>query len=121
MSIATRFGEEGKEAAVTARYSRAAQERESALCCAVEYPEEYLNAIPDEILKVDYGCGDPTPYVRRGDTVLDLGSGSGKTCFVLSQVVGRGGRVIGVDCNQQMLGLARKHRHVVASRLGYGA
>ena len=108
-----------REAAVAARYSRAARKQEPALCCRETYPEKYLEAIPDEILQVDYGCGDPTPYVREGETVLDLGSGSGKTCYVLAQIVGPGGRVIGVDCNQEMLALARRHRETVAARLGY--
>lgn len=80
MSIAARFGEEEKEAAVTARYSMAAQEREAALCCAVEYPEEYLNAIPDEILRVDYGCGDPTPYREASAVCCPNGDGDGKCC-----------------------------------------
>ncbi len=45
-----------------------------------------LEIIPQEILDRDYGCGDPTPYVRAGDTVLDLGSGGGKVCYILSQL-----------------------------------
>jgi len=107
------------EEAVHQRYAKAAQRPEAELCCAVEYPRHLLDAIPAEILNVDYGCGDPTPYVRSGDTVLDLGSGSGKMAYILAQVVGREGRVIGVDCNQRMLALARRHRAIVAERLGY--
>ncbi len=109
----------GKEAAVAARYSKASKQNEKSLCCAVSYRGEYLDVIPEEIIHVDYGCGDPTAYVNRDDTVLDLGSGSGKTCYILAQVVGAKGRVIGVDCNQDMLALARKHRDTVSQRLGY--
>ena len=108
-----------KEAAVRDRYARAARAREAALCCSTKYPDEYLNAIPEEILEVDYGCGDPTSFAREGDVVLDLGSGSGKLCYMLAQVVGPTGRVIGVDCNEEMLALARRHRQTVATRLGY--
>ncbi len=108
-----------KEASVHARYSQAAQEHEDCLCVASPYAENHLQAIPEEILTVDYGCGDPTPYVRPGDTVVDLGSGSGKVCYILAQIVGPEGRVIGVDCNQQMLALARRHRESIARRLGY--
>jgi SAM-dependent methyltransferase len=108
-----------KEAAVRDRYARAARSRETALCCNTKYPEEYLSAIPEEILQVDYGCGDPTPFAREGDVVLDLGSGSGKLCYMLAQVVGPSGRVVGVDCNEEMLALARRHRQTVAARLGY--
>lgn len=107
------------EQAVRVRYSRAATAVESALCCPVEYDADHLAAIPEEILERDYGCGDPTPYVRPGDSVLDLGSGSGKVCFIAAQIVGPDGHVIGVDCNEEMLALARKHRRAVAERLGY--
>ncbi|HBJ37913.1 MAG TPA: methyltransferase [Planctomycetaceae bacterium] len=107
------------EASVYGRYAAAAQQFEPALCCPVEYRKELLEAIPQEILERDYGCGDPTPFVRQGDTVLDLGSGGGKLCYIAAQVVGQQGRVIGVDCNAEMLALARKHQDTVAQRIGY--
>ena len=109
----------GAEAAVGERYSRGAREVESALCCPVSYRGEYLDVIPTEILERDYGCGDPTPYLRAGETVLDLGSGGGKVCYIAAQIVGPEGYVIGVDCNQEMLALARRHQAAVAERLGY--
>jgi len=85
----------------------------------VTYRREYLDAVPQEIVDRDYGCGDPTPYVGEGETVLDLGSGGGKVCYILSQVVGRSGRVIGVDCNQEMIDLARSYRREVGDRIGH--
>ena len=112
-------GRNGREASVATRYSAAARAKEPALCCPVQYRREYLEAIPEEILQRDYGCGDPTPCVREGDTVLDLGSGGGKVCYILSQVVGSQGRVIGVDCNRDMIALARGHREAVAARIGF--
>jgi SAM-dependent methyltransferase len=78
-----------------------------------------LEVIPQEVLERDYGCGDPTRYLRPGETVLDLGSGSGKVCFIASQVVGSSGRVIGVDMNEDMLAVARRNAPEVARRLGY--
>jgi arsenite methyltransferase len=107
------------EASVYRRYTAAANEREAALCCPVEYAADFLSVIPDEVIERDYGCGDPTPYVKPGDTVLDLGSGGGKLCFIAAQVVGSEGRVIGVDCNREMLALARKHAPTVADRIGH--
>lgn len=107
------------EAAVRERYSAAARERKSALCCPVEYDARYLDAIPKEVRARDYGCGDPSRYVREGDTVLDLGSGSGKICFIAAQITGPRGRVIGVDDNLEMLALARRAAPVVAGRIGY--
>ncbi len=107
------------ETAVASRYANAAQGREPALCCPVEYNRELLKVIPQEILDRDYGCGDPSPFVKPGDTVLDLGSGGGKLCYITSQLVGAEGRVIGVDCNETMLDLARSNQSLVASRIGY--
>jgi tRNA A58 N-methylase Trm61 len=107
------------ENAVKSRYSAAAQERIEALCCPIEYDRQYLRAIPQEVLDRDYGCGDPSKHLRPGETVLDLGSGGGKICFIASQVVGPTGRVIGVDLNDEMLALARKHQKAVGDALGY--
>ena len=107
------------EAAVMQRYSRGARASESELCCPVSYAGELLEAIPEEIIVRDYGCGDPSQFVREGETVLDLGSGGGKICYIASQIVGREGRVIGVDLNADMLALARKHQPQVAARIGF--
>ena len=107
------------EQAVRERYAAAAQESEPALCCPVSYNPRYLKAIPEEILEKDYGCGDPTPFVKPGDRVLDLGSGGGKLCYIASQAVGPKGHVIGVDTNNDMLQLARKYQSTVAERLGF--
>lgn len=107
------------EQAVAARYGAAAQVREEALCCPISYDPRLLQAIPAEVLERDYGCGDPTPYVRAGDTVVDLGAGGGKVCFIAAQIAGAHGKVIGVDCNLEMLALARQHRSEVAQKLGF--
>jgi ubiquinone/menaquinone biosynthesis C-methylase UbiE len=107
------------EESVLERYSRGADRREESLCCPVEYDARYLEVIPAEVIERDYGCGDPSAHVRPGEVVLDLGSGSGKICFIAAQVVGPSGRVIGVDLNPDMLALARRHQPAVAARLGY--
>ena len=107
------------EAAVRERYGAAAHEPEAALCCPVSYDARYLEALPPEVIQRDYGCGDPSRYVRAGDTVLDLGSGSGKICFIAAQIAGKEGRVIGVDANDEMLALARRAAPMVAERIGY--
>ncbi len=107
------------ETAVKQRYAAGAQAQEAALCCAVEYDPRYLRAIPQEVIERDYGCGDPSRHLRRGETVLDLGSGTGKICFIASQVVGPEGRVIGVDMTDEMLEVARRNAPLVAERIGY--
>jgi ubiquinone/menaquinone biosynthesis C-methylase UbiE len=106
------------EAAVRARYAAGAAAREEALCCPVSVDEALLAAIPREVIERDYGCGNPVRHLRPGETVLDLGSGTGKACFLAAQVVGPGGRVIGVDVNDEMLALARRAAPEVARRIG---
>jgi len=106
------------EKAVRERYSNGAQQKEAALCCPVTYDQDLLKILPQEILERDYGCGDPSQFVRRGDTVLDLGSGGGKICYIAAQIVGPQGKVIGVDMNDDMLGLARKYQNEMAQKLG---
>jgi len=107
------------DAAVRDRYGTAAEAAEPALCCPVSYDAKYLKVIPDEIIERDYGCGDPSQYLKPGDHVLDLGSGGGKICYIASQVVGPDGYVVGVDINDQMLKLARQYQDEVASRIGF--
>jgi ubiquinone/menaquinone biosynthesis C-methylase UbiE len=106
------------ESAVQSRYAAAAKAPEAALCCPVEYHRRYLEIIPVEVIEKDYGCGDPSRYVKPGETVLDLGSGTGKICFIAAQVVGPTGHVIGVDMTDDMLEVARRNAPIVAERLG---
>lgn len=105
--------------AVRDRYSEAAKAQVPALCCPVEYNQEYLKVIPAEVIERDYGCGDPSAYVKSGETVLDLGSGTGKICFIASQVVGSEGRVIGVDMNDDMLAIANDAASTVGDAIGF--
>lgn len=107
------------ESAVKDRYAAGARAQEPALCCPIEYDPKYLEVIPQEVIDRDYGCGDPSKHVRQGETVLDLGSGTGKICFIAAQVVGETGRVIGVDMTDDMLGVARENAPIVAERIGY--
>jgi len=112
-------GELNVDQAVRDRYSAAAAQPEAALCCPVEYDGRLLEILPEEIRQKDYGCGDPSRFLQQGETVLDLGSGGGKICYIAAQIVGPGGQVIGVDSNDEMLALARKYQPEIAERLGY--
>ncbi|NJO47385.1 MAG: methyltransferase domain-containing protein [Oscillatoriales cyanobacterium RM2_1_1] len=107
------------ENAVLERYKAGANAVQPALCCPTEYEGNYLDQLPQEIIEKDYGCGDPTRYVHPGETVVDLGSGAGKNCYMLAQKVGTTGKIIGVDFNDDMLALSRKYQAEMAEKLGY--
>jgi ubiquinone/menaquinone biosynthesis C-methylase UbiE len=107
------------ENAVRERYGAAANAKEDALCCPVEYDPQYLKILPLEIIERDYGCGDPSKFVKKGETVLDLGSGGGKICYIAAQITGAEGKVIGVDANTEMLALANKYLAEIGEKIGY--
>ncbi|SUK61561.1 methyltransferase [Staphylococcus aureus] len=50
---------------------------------------------------------------------MDLGSGGGKVPYIVSQIVGETGKVIGVDMNDGMLNLARKYQNQMIEKIGY--
>jgi len=107
------------ESTVLERYQAGARQVEDGLCCSTKYESEYLDILPAEIIEKDYGCGDPSRYVKPGETVVDLGSGSGKICYILAQKVGPQGKAIGVDFNDEMLTLAKKYQDNIAKQIGY--
>src|SRR5205823_5840528 len=113
------FESHGKETIVRQRYAAGAKESTDKLCCPVDYDADLLKVIPQEVIERDYGCGDPSRYLREGETVLDLGSGTGKICFIAAQIVGRNGKIIGVDMTDEMLDVARRNAPIVAERIGY--
>ena len=73
-------------------------------CEYVGYPPEELDRVPAEAVASFAGVGYPfaTDVIREGDTVLDIGSGSGTDVLVAARRVGRKGRVIGVDMTLAM-------------------
>lgn len=106
---------------VSERYARAAAAGEQ-LCCPTGYDfDELRTFIPEEVLKISYGCGTPAGLetVRKGETVLDIGSGGGIDCFEAARRVGPTGRVIGIDMTDRMLEIARRNAPLVAANLGY--
>lgn len=106
------------QSAVLSTYSDGAKEVQAELCCPVDYDTSLLKMLPQEIVEKDYGCGDPSRYVREGDTVVDLGSGGGKICYMAAHLAGEKGQIIGVDMNDDMLNLARKHQSDMAEKIG---
>jgi len=106
---------------VSDRYARAASTGEQ-MCCPTSYDMADLQSfIPDEVLKISYGCGTPAGLqtVSQGETVLDIGSGGGIDSFAASRLVGPTGHVIGIDMTDTMLAIAQKNAPIVAANLGY--
>ena len=73
------------------------------------YPMEQVDAMPSQAIESFAGVGNPFSLgaIQPGETVLDLGSGSGFDCFIAGQAVGPKGCVIGIDMTEAMLNRAR--------------
>ncbi|MCL4165206.1 UNVERIFIED_CONTAM: hypothetical protein GTU68_054144, partial [Idotea baltica] len=91
-------------------------------CCPAQAPPVWLRQaiarLPDEILTKFYGCGSPLPLALEGQTVLDLGCGTGRDVFTAAQFVGPSGKVIGVDLTDNQLEVARRHAPALAKEFG---
>ncbi len=72
-----------------------------------------------EVLAKYYGCGLVAPSALAGRRVLDLGSGSGRDAYILAQLVGPGGEIVGVDMTDEQLATAIEHVGWHTSRFGY--
>ena len=86
---------------------------QTSACCAADtmpaYLRPYLKNIHEEVQSRFYGCASMFPPSLYGKTVVDLGCGSGRDCYLLAQVVGADGMVIGIDMPDEQLAVARKH------------
>ncbi len=93
-------------------------------CCTDDemplYIKRALANVHDEVLAKYYGCGLIAPPALQGCRVLDLGSGSGRDCYVLSQLVGEEGEVVGVDMTAEQLDVARRHLDYHREKFGFG-
>ena len=89
------------------------QDLKTSACCVASPVEsrirEALKDIHPDVLQRFYGCGSPIPTALEGLKVLDLGSGSGRDCYILSRLVGEQGKVIGVDMTPEQIQLAAEH------------
>lgn len=94
----------------------------SACCTTDSLPpaaREVMPLLHSEVVERFYGCGSPLPPALEGKTVLDLGCGSGRDCYLLSKLVGPSGRVIGVDMTDEQLAVARRHVEFHTQKFGY--
>lgn len=115
---------------VKERYSRIASQgkaENAASCCGATNPSNKIyNIMMDdytgtkgyvEEADLGLGCGLPTQFamIKKGDTVIDLGSGAGNDCFVARHETGAEGKVIGIDFTPAMIKKAR----INADKMGF--
>jgi MoaA/NifB/PqqE/SkfB family radical SAM enzyme/SAM-dependent methyltransferase len=83
--------------------------------------QDQADFIPENSRKRSYGCGSPVTDAapQPGETLVDLGSGSGVECFMAAAAVGAQGQVFGIDMTTEMLRLAMTSKEEVIARLGY--
>lgn len=94
-------------------------------CCPVgampAYLSEIVKQLHPEVRDRFYGCGTPIPSLLEGKTVLDLGCGTGRDCFLMAKLVGPKGKVIGVDMTQEQLTLAQQTTAYHMERFGFSS
>ncbi len=78
-----------------------------------------MRQVPGEIVSKFYGCGAPLPLGIDGLRVLDLGSGSGRDCYVCSALVGEKGFVTGIDMTEEQVAVSEKYLEEFTKTLGY--
>ena len=99
---------------------------ESSCCGAGGCSTEVYNIMTDDYSNMEgynpdadlgLGCGLPTQFavIKKGDVVIDLGSGAGNDCFVARAETGESGKVIGIDFTEAMINKARAN----AEKLGF--
>ncbi len=92
-------------------------------CCEISAPtaeiSEALGNIHAEVSARYYGCGLVAPDGLAGKRILDLGCGAGRDAFLLAQLAGPEGEVIGVDMTDEQLAVARTHEAWHAERFGF--
>jgi len=83
------------------------------------YIKSAISNIHEDVIAKYYGCGLTLPMRLEGASLLDLGSGAGRDCYIASQLVGQEGRVVGVDMTKEQLLTARKHLDFHMEKFGY--
>jgi SAM-dependent methyltransferase len=106
---------------VKKKFSKAAHLPVKDYYCPTGYNPEDLAHIPNEVLDVSYGCGNPAALadIKKGETIVDLGAGGGIDCFIAAKKLGHTGKVIGIDMTDEMVQKATMNAEKVAQVLGY--
>lgn len=111
----------GTRGTVGAFYAEAAASPNRDIQNPVCYEEALIRHIPESARVRSYGCGSPVQDagLEKGETLVDLGSGTGVECFIASRITGPEGKIYGIDMLDEMLERAQGAREEVGKRLGY--
>ena len=92
-------------------------------CCTLAPPPKHileaLKLVAEEVQAKYYGCGLTIPSAIEGLRILDLGSGSGRDCYIAAKLVGENGYVVGVDMTDEQLKVANDHIEYHREKFGY--
>ncbi len=115
------MGEGATTALVREFYSERASAPDELILNPVQLANEDTYFIPEEAKARMYGCGSPVgdAGLHAGETLVDLGSGTGVECFIAAKEVGQTGKAIGVDMTDAMLDIADRAKEHVCRELGY--
>ena len=107
------MGEGGIRGLVRQFYEKRSHKTDETIVNPVSPGSDFSRLIPEEVLMRSYGCGSPVEdaQIAAGETVLDLGCGTGVECVIASGMVGKEGKVIGIDMTDQMLVVASKAKN----------
>jgi SAM-dependent methyltransferase len=102
---------------------KGSKDLQTSACCDGGGVPGYLEAaianVHEEVRSKYYGCGIVIPAALKGCNVLDLGSGSGRDVYLISQLVGAEGSVVGVDMTDEQLATAETHKDWHTRQFGY--
>ncbi|XP_034376579.1 arsenite methyltransferase isoform X2 [Arvicanthis niloticus] len=86
-----------------------------------EYIRESLQNVHEDVTSRYYGCGLVVPERLENCRILDLGCGSGRDCYVLSQLVGEKGHVTGIDMTKVQVEVAKTYLDYHTEKFGFQA
>ena len=102
---------------------QSSEDLKSDACCEISAPSPAVQAalanIHPEVANRYYGCGLVAPEDIQGARVLDLGCGTGRDVYLLAQLVGAEGEIVGVDMTDNQLAIAREYQDWHAERFGF--
>ncbi len=103
---------------------RSSEDLKTSACCdggdVPPHLEALLDNVHEEVRAKYYGCGIVVPAALASARVLDLGSGSGRDVYLIAQLVGADGEVVGVDMTDEQLATAKAHVDWHMRRFGHG-